>query len=129
MSRADHSRRAVLAILEAARHEGDFSDWLAATLGQVAGQLGSGYALIEGRPGSWEADLVSRLLPPDEYLPGPIGGRKLTDAQAQDVIWRWDDGFGGVTQAVLAKEYGVSVSAVSRLVRGVTWKWLKRPTF
>jgi hypothetical protein len=122
---AGYSQRAVLAILEAARAEHDFGGWLSSVLAQAAGQLGSADALTAGRPGSWEAAAVQQLVPPDEYLPGPLGGRKLTDAKAREILWRWDDGFGEVTQAVLAEEYGISVSAVSRVVRGVTWAWLQ----
>jgi hypothetical protein len=49
----------------------------------------------------------------DEYLPGPgRGGRKLTDAKAFEVFWRYDHGLGGVTQQVLADEYRVSRSTV-----------------
>lgn len=70
---------AVKAVLQAAaRSEHDFAGWLAAVLADVAGQLGSSDALIEGRPGSWEASSVDQLVKGtvgynDEYLPGPAG--------------------------------------------------------
>ena len=41
---------------------GDFADWLAAVLARVAARAGSIETVLAGRPGSWEADLVRRLL-------------------------------------------------------------------
>jgi hypothetical protein len=41
---------------------GDFAGRLAAALASVATGLGSSAALVAGRPGSWEADLVLRLV-------------------------------------------------------------------
>jgi hypothetical protein len=118
--------RAATSILQAARNEHDFAGWLAQVLAQVAGQLGPSDALIEDRPGSWEADLVERLVKgtvgwDDEYLPGPRG--KLTDAQVRDIRWRYDP-YDGVTQAVLAAEFGVSPSTISDITSGKTWRWL-----
>jgi transcriptional regulator with XRE-family HTH domain len=37
---------------------------------------------------------------------------------------RYDDRIGGVTQAELAAEFGVSASAVSDILTGKTWGWL-----
>ena len=62
----------------------------------------------------------------DEYLPAPAGKRKLTDAKVRDIRWRYDHGIGGVTQAELAAEFGVSASTVSDITTGRTWGWLKR---
>jgi hypothetical protein len=61
------------AVLEAARSEHDFGGWLAHVLAAAAAELGSTDALTAGRPGSWEADLVQRLVKGtvgwnDEYL-------------------------------------------------------------
>lgn len=53
---------AVDVIARAARAEHDFPGWLAGILASVAARLGSSYALVEGRPGSWEADLVEKLV-------------------------------------------------------------------
>jgi hypothetical protein len=69
-----NTSRAVEALTRAARTEHDFADWLAHALAAVAGQLGRTDALVEGRPGSWEADLVMQLVRgtvgyDDEYLP------------------------------------------------------------
>lgn len=50
------------ALLDAARREHDFPGWLAGVLANVAAELGSVDALTEGRPGSWEADLVDKLV-------------------------------------------------------------------
>jgi hypothetical protein len=50
------------AILAAAGEEHDFGGWLAAVLASVAAELGSSDALTAGRPGSWEAELVRRLV-------------------------------------------------------------------
>ena len=70
----DYTSRAVDAIREAVAEEHDFGDWLASTLCTVAAAIGSTDALTAGRPGSWEADLVQRLVKgtvgwQDEYLP------------------------------------------------------------
>jgi hypothetical protein len=126
----DYTRDAVLAVLQGARTEPDFGGWLAQVLAQVAGQLGSSDALTAGRPGSWEAADVDHLVKgtighDDEYLPGPAAGRKLTDAKVRDIRWRYDDGIGGVTQAELAAEFGVSESTVSDITSGRTWGWLR----
>ena len=61
------------AVLKAARSEHDFGGWLAHVLAAAAAELGSSDALTAGRPGSWEADLVQRLVKGtvgwnDEYL-------------------------------------------------------------
>ena len=67
------SQRAAAAIVEAARGEHDFGGWLGEVLATAAAELGSTAALTAGRPGSWEADLVQRLVRgtvgwEDEYL-------------------------------------------------------------
>jgi hypothetical protein len=125
-----YTGRAVAAITQAARAEHDFAGWLARVLAAAAGQLGSSDELIIGRPGSWEASFVDQLVKgtvghDDEYLPGPAGGRKLTDAKVRDIRWRYDDGIGGVTQTELAAEFGVSPSTISDITSGKTWGWLK----
>ena len=119
--------RTVETLLRAARIEHDFAGWLAHVLAQVAGQLGSSDALIEGPPGSWEASLVDQLLKAtvgydDEYLPAPI--RNLTDAKVREIRDIYCDGYGSVTQQELAAEYGVSRSTISAIVGGKTWRWL-----
>jgi hypothetical protein len=124
-----HTARAIAAITQAARAEHDFAGWLAQVLAAAAGQLGSSDELVIGRPGSWEAALVDQLVKgtvgdDDRYLPGPAGKRKLTDAQVRDIRWRYDP-LGGVTQAVLATEFGVSASTISDITSGRTWGWLK----
>jgi hypothetical protein len=52
---------AVAACVVAVMETGDFAGWLSLVLVLAAAQLGSLDALTEGRPGSWEADLVDRL--------------------------------------------------------------------
>lgn len=123
-----YTRAAADALTQAARTEHDFGGWLAHALAVAAARLGSSDALTNGRPGSWEASLVDQLVKgtvgyDDKYLPGPAGGRKLTDAKAREIRWRYDDG-GEVTQRELAAEFGVSVSTVSDIVTGKTWGWL-----
>jgi hypothetical protein len=120
---------AVRAITQAARDEHDFAGWLAHVLAAAAGQLGGSDELTIGRPGSWEASFVDQLVKGtvgygDEYLPGPAGGRKLTDAKAREIRERYADGFGDVTQRELAAEFGVSASTVSDITTGKTWGWL-----
>jgi hypothetical protein len=68
-----YTARAITALTDAARAEHDFGGWLAAALAGVAAVLGSSDALTAGRPGSWEADLVQKLVKgtvgwDDEYL-------------------------------------------------------------
>ena len=58
----NYTGRALAAIGEAAAAEQDFPGWLAGVLARVAARHGSSYALVSGRPGSWEADLVLRLV-------------------------------------------------------------------
>jgi len=124
-----YTSRAVAAITQAARSEHDFAGWLARCLTAAAGQLGGSDALVEGRPGSWEADLVMQLVHgtaghSDEYLPAPAGRAKLTDAKVRAIRWRYDDGYGEVTQRELAAEFGISASTVSDITAGKTWRWL-----
>jgi hypothetical protein len=65
----------VAAIGAAVDAEGDFPGWLADVLATVAAIHGGSDVLTAGRPGSWEADLISRLVGGtvgygDEYLHG-----------------------------------------------------------
>jgi hypothetical protein len=124
---AAYSSRAVAAITQAARMEHDFAGWLAHVLARAAGRLGSSDALVEGRPGSWEADLVMQLVHgtvgyAGEYLPALAGRAKLTDTQVRQIRGRYE--FGDVTQEQLAAEFGVSASTVSDVTTGRTWRWL-----
>ena len=61
-SEQNHTDRAAAAVLDAVRDEHDFGGWLAQVLATAAAKLGSTAALTSGRPGSWEADLVQRLV-------------------------------------------------------------------
>ncbi|MGW6279327.1 hypothetical protein [Kribbella sp. NPDC055071] len=66
--------RAIRAI-NAGQRGGDGAEFVTHLLATVAANLGSSYALIKARPGSWEADRVSALLAStvgeaDEYLVG-----------------------------------------------------------
>jgi len=59
----DTTRAAADAILAMVRErEYDFPGLLAAVLASVAAELGSTYALVASRPGSWEASLVLDLV-------------------------------------------------------------------
>jgi hypothetical protein len=122
----DYTDRAVHTVLAAARTEHDFAGWLAHVLAAVAGQLGSSDALTCGRPGSWEADLVDRLVKgtigyADEYLPGPL--RKITDEKARQI--KEDAYWDGRTYQEIAAEHGVSPSTVSDIANERTWAWMK----
>jgi hypothetical protein len=126
---APYTAQAVRAITQAARAEHDFAGWLAHVLAAAAGQLGSSDALIEGRPGSWEASLVDQLVKGtvgygDEYLPGPAGRPKLTDASVRQIRDRRDYDDVIPTERQLAAEFGVSRSTVHAIVSGQTWRWL-----
>jgi hypothetical protein len=123
----DYTRQAIAAITRAARAEHDFAGWLTGVLAAVAGQLGSSEALIDGRPGSWEASFVDQLVKgtvgyDDEYLPGPGRGRKLTDARARQIRDACDR--AEMTQRQIAAEHSVSPSTVSDIATGKTWRWL-----
>jgi aminoglycoside phosphotransferase (APT) family kinase protein len=70
-----YTDEAVDAVLAAAHGEHDLADWIARVLCTAAAELGSSFALVAGRPGSWEADAVLQLVhgtagPCDEYLAG-----------------------------------------------------------
>ena len=124
---AAYTGPAVHAITQAARAEHDFAGWLAQVLAAAAGRLGSSDALTEGRPGSWEASLVDQLVKgtvgyDDQYLPGPAGRRKLTDAKVRAIRERLD--WGEMTQRELAAEFGVSPSTISDIATWKTWGWL-----
>jgi hypothetical protein len=126
-SAAEYTRQAAAAITRAARAEHDFAGWLAHVLAQVAANVGGSDALIEGRPGSWEASLVDQLAKGtvgygDEYLPTPTGRGKLTDSKVRQI--RDQCMFGEVTQRQVAAEFGVSASTISDIVTGRTWGWL-----
>jgi len=69
----DYTQEATAAILAAVSEQHDFGGWLAGVLSSAAAELGSSDALIAGRPGSWEADLVRQLVKgtvgwDDDYL-------------------------------------------------------------
>lgn len=57
-----YTTRAVNAMSEAITAGEDFAGWLATALAHVAARHGSTDALTARRPGSWEADLVDRLV-------------------------------------------------------------------
>ena len=125
---APSTAAAVRAITQAARAEHDFAGWLAHVLAAAAGQLGGSDELTIGRPGSWEASLVDQLVKGtvghrDEYLPGPSGRAKLTDAKVREIRCRYADGFGE-TPRELAAEFGVSPSTISDIAARRTWGWL-----
>ena len=58
----DYTGAAHAAVLAAVRAEHDFAGWLAGVLATVAADLGSTHALVDGRPGSWEAEHVRGLV-------------------------------------------------------------------
>jgi hypothetical protein len=64
-----YTAQAVDALTAAARSEHDLSGWLASVLVEVRNRCG-GWDAMEHRPGSWEADLVERLVSGTE----PEGG-------------------------------------------------------
>ena len=57
-----YTDRATTAIVDAVREQHDFSGWLAHILATAAAELGSTAALTDGRPRSWEANLVQQLV-------------------------------------------------------------------
>lgn len=124
-----HTRAAVEALTRAVDKEHDFAGWLADVLARVAARKGSTDGLIAGRPGSWEASLVDQLVKGtvgygDEYLPGPAGRAKLTDAAVRQLRDRRDYDDVMPTERQLAAEFGVSRSTVHAIVTGQTWRWL-----
>jgi hypothetical protein len=76
---SSYSDQAAAAMLDAVRNEHDFAGWLAGVLTQTACELGSSNALTARRPGSWEANLVQRL------VQGTVGwDDECLDAYAKD---------------------------------------------
>ena len=80
-----YTDRAFVAVTEAVGEEHDFDGWLAGALATAAAELGSAAALVAGRPGSWEADLIQRLVCrtvgwDDEYLSGTERRRPRTSS-------------------------------------------------
>lgn len=58
-------------------------------------------------------------------LKDPMGGErsphaKITAKQAREIMWRVKD--NGETRIAVSADYGISMSSVSRIVRGSTWK-------
>ncbi|MGH3365668.1 MAG: hypothetical protein ACRDOY_00505 [Nocardioidaceae bacterium] len=71
--RAVYTDQAVDAVLAAAHGEHDLAEWIVLVLSAAAAELGSTFALVAGRPGSWEAEGVLHLVqgmtgPCDEHL-------------------------------------------------------------
>ena len=60
----DRIERLTTLIVEIVQDGDDLGDALSAALGAAANELGSVEALVEGRPGSWEADHVRQLAVP-----------------------------------------------------------------
>ena len=129
--REAYTKQAVRALLAAARHEHDFSGWLARALADVAGQLGGGHLVTIGRPGSWEASHVQALLAgtigdEDSCLPPPV--HKLTDRKARAIrdmaLYGEDEHGAPIARNQIAVEFGVSPSTVRDIASGRTWAWL-----
>jgi hypothetical protein len=58
----DYTRAAVAAMTRAVDEERDFAEWVAIALARVAAHAGGIDKLTAGRPGSWEAGHVDRLV-------------------------------------------------------------------
>jgi hypothetical protein len=58
----EHTTDALDALEVGYHAEHDFAGWLADVLARLAARYGSSAALVEGRPGSWEASLVLQLV-------------------------------------------------------------------
>ncbi|MBX6387143.1 MAG: hypothetical protein IRZ07_29895 [Microbispora sp.] len=100
----DITREAVRVLRRAVETKQDFGGWLAAVLATVAAQMEEGtYALIAGRPGSWEAEHVERLAAGGHVLEDdgePVDGahaaagqiaaqaRALTEALGSEEGWK-----------------------------------------
>lgn len=59
---ASYTSRAADAVNDAINADGDIPGWLAAVLAHAAARCGSTSALTARRPGSWEAELITRLV-------------------------------------------------------------------
>jgi hypothetical protein len=74
----DYTADAVAALALASEHEHDFSGWLSSVV-TAAVKARGGWDAFEGRPGSWEAALVERLVLPDWWeAPDPAPERPET---------------------------------------------------
>jgi hypothetical protein len=135
----DYTAAATAAMNAALEQEHDFSDWLARVLAAVAAMNGSTYALISGRPGSWEADHVINLVRgtvghDDEHLPDylpegfapPITGEALyadEDGTLYLAASVWDDGRDGdvyVRETPLRRGENLWTDVESWAAQGVT---------
>jgi hypothetical protein len=110
----EYETAAAAALHAALRHEHDFADWLARMLATVSAMNGGSYALIAGRPGSWEADHVITLVRGtvghddehlNDYLPAgftpPVTSAALYTAAQDGRLYLassiWLDGLDGDT--------------------------------
>jgi len=79
-------------------------------------------ARMSARNPKWRA-AMAKLAGHRRRARGEQDGRtKLTPAQVAEIRARY--AAGGVTQAELARRYGVVQAHVSRIVRGEVWEWL-----
>jgi hypothetical protein len=82
----------------------DFADFLAGVLAAVAANIGGSWRLTAGRPGSWEADLVHRLIAgtvghDDEYLWEHRTEPVVVPLHVLDLVYAVDD-FPSVDRAL-----------------------------
>ena len=70
----EHHHDRLVEVIRAAHDDGlEIAGWLAGALGSVARELPGGAAsLLASRPGSWEADLVRRLVHGTIGWPGDL---------------------------------------------------------
>ena len=137
--RSDYTAAATAAMTAALEQEPAFADWLARVLSTVTAMKGSSYALISGRPGSWEADHVINLVRGTvghdddhlrDYLPEgfapPVTGAALYADEAGTLYLAtsvWDDGRDGdvyVRETPLRRGEDLWTDVVTWAERGVT---------
>jgi hypothetical protein len=136
---SDYTAAATAAMHAALEQEPDFADCLARALATIAAMKGSGYALISGRPGSWEADHVINLVRgtvghDDDHLPDylpegfapPVTGAALyagEDGTLYLAASVWDDGRDGdvyVRETPLRRGEDLWTDVVTWAAQGVT---------
>lgn len=119
MDRVERSKPIAAVLVEARKAHEDVGELLAAALQRAANQLGDVEALVAGRPGSWEADIVRRLAIAGGYGNSERIGRLCTlfveMAEANED--------GGEVISLAISQTVDDLSGFKALAEGSRWYW------